>query len=331
MNDIDWDALPPTTIPANLGLTVKGFNDPKVAKQFGRSVLEAVSVFGSFMDLSRLDGITVAMDYDAALAEIDRGMDGLRPLSRSNTEMQGVAMSPAVMRDGEVRTHLIFDAAMLVPFVHAEATKDEKADSLAIIAHECAHVGITARKEAAIPEARLGTRIAGYERALTFQVAEICWDEYAACRISARFAPRQQATHADTLQAVLPSARPDADAAIRSYRFHRDIERLLDESVPPLIQPIKAAAYLLGAMDGDGASWVDLPETRTAMKDAGYGELVDRLHEILRQIWQSQDEWEPTLEVFEPLQIFVKDVLESAGLILRSKSDGSCWVEVPFP
>jgi hypothetical protein len=191
MDNIDWDALPPSTMPNDLTLTAKGFNDPDVAQQFGRAVLEAVSVFGSFIDLSTLDGITVAIDYDAALAELDRGLDGLRPLSRSNTEMQGVAMSPAVMRDGEVRTHLVFDAAMLVPFVHADATAEEKAESVAIIAHECAHVGITARKEAAISDARLGTRIEGFERALTFQIAEICWDEYAACRISAPFAPTQ--------------------------------------------------------------------------------------------------------------------------------------------
>jgi hypothetical protein len=302
-----------------------------VAKQFGRSVLEAVSVFGSFMDLSRLEGITVAIDYDAALAEVDRGMDGLRPLSRSDsTEMQGVAMAAAVMRDGEVRTHLIFDAAMLVPFVHPEATQDEKADSLAIIAHECAHVGITARKEAAIPDARLGTRIEGFERAITFQVAEICWDEYAACRISAPFAPRQQATHAETLQGVLALARPEANSAIRAYRLHRDTGRLLDESVPPLIQPIKVAAYLLGAMDGAGTSWADLRDTRQAMEDAGYDDLVDRLHETLRQLWETQEAWEPTLDVFEPLQAFAKDVLKSGGLILRSSSDGSCHVDVPF-
>lgn len=212
-DDTEWDDLPPTTILPDLGLTAKGFNDPEVATQFGRAVLEAVGVFGSFMDLSTLDGVTVAVDYDAALAELDRGIDGLRPLSRSNTEMQGVAMSPAVMRGGQVRTHLIFDAAMLVPFVHSEATDDEKADSLAIIAHECAHVGITARKEAAIPEARLGTRIEGFERALTFQVAEICWDEYAACRISAPFARRQQAIHAaagGNWRRAKPRLRPSA-------------------------------------------------------------------------------------------------------------------------
>jgi len=330
MDDIDWDALPPSTMPNDLTLTARGFNDPDVAQQFGRAVLEAVNVFGSFMDLSTLDGITVAIDYDEALAELDRGVDGLRPLSRSNTEMQGVAMSPAVMRDGEVRTHLVFDAAMLVPFVHADATADEKAESVAIIAHECAHVGITARKEAAVPNARLGTRIEGFERALTFQIAEICWDEYAACRISARFAPRQHASHADTLQAVLAAARDQANAAIRAYRRHRDIARLLDEAVPPLVQPIKVAAYLLGAMDGADASWADLPDARKAVEDVGYAELVDRQQALLRRLWESQEYWEPTLDVFQPLQLFATDVLRSGGLILHSAPDGSCRVDVPF-
>ncbi len=67
---------------------------------------------------------------------------------------------------------------------------DVQATSIGIIAHECAHVQITMEKELAIPEARLGTRINGYERALMFQLAEVFWDEYAACRLSAPLATR---------------------------------------------------------------------------------------------------------------------------------------------
>ena len=331
MDDIDWDNLPPTTIPSDLSLTAKGFNDPEVATQFGRTILEFITVMGSSMDLATLDGVTLAVDYDAALAELDRGMEGLRPLSRSNsTEMQGVAMSPAVMRDGQVKTHLVFDASMLVPLVHAESTAEERASSIGIIAHECAHVQITAQKEAAIPQARLGTVIEGFERAVTFQVAEICWDEYAACRISAPFASRQNEQHAQTLKGVLERARPDANAAIRAYRWHGDVDRLVAEAGPPLCQPIKVAAYLLGGLDGAGAAWSDFPEAREELDAAGYGELVDRLHAILRQLWESQAEWAPTLDVFAPLQALAAEVFASAGLVFNSEPDGSCWIDVPF-
>ena len=112
MTEIDWDNLPLTTIPTDLGLTVKGFENEEGARELGHAVLDAIMLFGRFMDLSALDGVTVAIDYDQALSDLDRGLPGLRPLTRSNTaEMQGVAMSPAVMRDGQVKTHLVFNPA----------------------------------------------------------------------------------------------------------------------------------------------------------------------------------------------------------------------------
>ena len=77
----------------------------------GQAVAEAVAVFGSFMDLSTLDGVTVGFDYDDALASIDQGMDGLPPLDRTDTdELQGVAKACRVVRNGVVKTHLVFGA-----------------------------------------------------------------------------------------------------------------------------------------------------------------------------------------------------------------------------
>lgn len=145
--DIDWDHLKSTTMPDTLSLTATGFTDPELARELGKAVLEAIHLFGSFMDLETLDGVTLAADYDAALRAVDRGMDGLRPLSRSNSEeMQGVAMSPAVMRDGAVKTHLVFNAAYLLPLIHAESISEEKATAVGIVAHECAHVEVTRQK-----------------------------------------------------------------------------------------------------------------------------------------------------------------------------------------
>lgn len=331
MDEIDWDNLPPTTIPETLSLRVQGFNDPEVATMLGQTVLESVSVMGSFMDLATLDGITVAVDYDAALAGLDRGMDDLRPLSRSDSaEIQGVAMSPAVMRDGEVKTHLVFDAAMLVQLINPDATADDRAESVGIISHECAHVEITARKEEAIPEARFDTRIEGFERAITFQIAEVAWDEYAACRMSAPFAPRQNASHAETLKGVVARARDAANDAIRRYRLHRDIERVVDEAAPPLLQPIKVAAYLLGGMDGARVTWEDVGDVRAIVDAAGYADLIDRLRDILRDMWATREEWTPSLDVFAPLQALATDVLRLGGLTFRSQPDGSCWVDVGY-
>lgn len=333
MSDIEQEAMPPSTTPSDLKVVVRDFTNEEAAHLLEETMLSIIRTLGSYMDLSRLDGVTVGIDYDAALASIDRGMPGLRPLTRSDTaEMQGVAMSPAVLRGDEVRTHLVFNAEQLVPLIWGGegVTDDDRAFSVGLVAHECAHVQVTAEKERAVPECRLGTRIEGYERAIMFQLAEICWDEYAVCRISAPFAAQQNVTHAQTVVACVEVAREQADDAIRTYRVHGDLDRLVAGAGPPLVAPMKAVAYLLGGMDGSAKEWSDFPGVRSALETASYDDLVDRLHSELRRLWDTRDRWEPTMAVFSELEAIAKAVFDSGGIHFRTEPDGSCHIDVPF-
>lgn len=331
MSEIDWDNLPPSTVPKDLSICVKGFENEEAARKLGHAVLGCLNIIGSFIDLATLDGVTVAIDYDAALASLDRDLKGLKPLTRSNTaEMQGVAMSPAVMRDGKALTHLVFNAAPLAALIADGAASEDRSLAIGIIAHESAHVQITAQKERAIPEARFGTVIEGYERAVMFQLAEVCWDEYAACRLSALFTPEQNATHSLTLGEVVRGARSRADEAIKRYRVHADINVLVGDAGSELCAPIKAATYLLGGMDAAGENWASFPEVRTLIADAEYKELIDELHEILRHLWDTQGEWSPTLGTFAPLEELAKRVFDSGGIFFQTADDGRCRIDVPF-
>jgi hypothetical protein len=318
-------------VPENTQVSVNGFHDPALGEQLARAVSGIVLELGRYIDLSRLDGVTVGVDYDAALSAIDRGMEGLRPLSRSNTaEMQGVAMSPAVVRDGSVKTHLVFDAAPLVALISAEANDDERAGSIGIIAHECAHVEVTAQKEEAIPEARLGTRIEGYERALYFPLAEVFWDEYAACRLSAAFSRPQLPSFAELTTSTSVSARETANAAIREYRLHGDLHRLLGEAGPPLFAPLKAVCYLLGTMDGLELTWADVPDVWPIVQANGYESLIADLHAVLLELWATQETWQPDLDTFNPLLNIASRTFESSGISIKSNPDGSGKIDVPF-
>ncbi|WP_267395562.1 MULTISPECIES: hypothetical protein [unclassified Sphingomonas] len=332
MNDLDWDHLPQTTMPPSTTVQVVGFDNEEGANALGEAVLAVVSLAGSFIDLSSLDGVTVAIDYDGALAELDRGLPGLRPLTRSNTEeMQGVAMSPAVMRDGEVRTHIVLNAQMVAPSVAEQYGCDstDKPMSVGIIAHECAHVQITAEKERLVPDARFGNVIEGYEHAVMFQIAEVLWDEYAACRLSGMFARQQNEAHASTVMATVVVARDRSDDAIRRYRTHGNVDLLIVEAGPPLCAPVKAAAYLLGGMDADGLDWSNFKAVRNALEQAGYADLIDNLYAELRRLWQTRSEWSPTLDVFSGLEAIAHEVFASGGLFFSTNEAGGCWVDVP--
>lgn len=286
---IDWDNLPPSTA-AEVSVRVRDFSNSEAATQLAEAVGEAIITFGSFMDLSSLEGVTIAIDYDAALADIDQGMDGLRPLDRTDTEdLQGVAKTCQVMRDGVAKSHLVFNAVMLAPLIAGDASSDDdRTSAIGIIAHECGHVQINAMMEALVPEARLDAKITDFERSVLFPIAATVWDEYAACRLSARFARLQNAQHADTVKTVLPGARSRANHQIKAYRLHGNCYRLLGDAGSELCQPIRAAAYLLGGMDGDGLGWDAFPAARAAIEAGGYVALVDMLHSACQALWHSR-------------------------------------------
>ena len=327
------EEVSPSSIPAGFNVCVQGFENEDAARSMGQIVGDIIVELGRTIDLSRLDGVTIGVDYDAALTSIDRGMPNMRPLSRSDTEeMQGIAMSPAVLRDGEVRTHLVFSAEHLVPLIWQgeEVTDEDRRHTLGVIAHECAHVQVTAEKEIAIPECRLGTRIEGYERAVMFQIAEICWDEYAACRLSSPYAVGQNISHAATVIACSETAREQADNAIRSYRVHGDIDRLVEEAGPPICAPLKVLAYLLGGMDGEGTDWDGLPEVFAAIENAGYTELARDLHSELLRLWNTRGNWNPTLDTFSGIEEVAKSAFDTNGLYFKTDAAGNCRIDVPF-
>jgi len=332
MDEIDWDNLPPTTVPSQVPVLVQGFTNQDAAIELGKTVGECLATLGSFMDLSTLDGVTIGIDYDAALASIDQGIEGLKPLDRTDTEaMQGVAKTCQVVRDGNVKSHLAFNAAMIVPLIAGdEAMAESKQSAIGIIAHECGHVDINARMEKLVPDARLGAKIEDFERAVLFQIAQIAWDEYAVCRLTAMFAPQQNKQHADTVCAVLPEARSRANETIKAYRLHGDLYRLVGEAGSELCQPIKATAYLLGGMDAEGLSWDDFPEARAAIEAGGYGDLVDALHDRCRALWDSQADWTVDEDVLAPLVDLTRDVWVSGGIRFYRNAAGQWCLDVPF-
>ena len=330
MREIDWDNVPPTTTP-QVPVIVKGFSTGEAAAELGKTVGECVATIGSFIDLSTLDGVTIAIDYDAALAEIDRGMTGLKPLDRTNTEeLQGVAKTCQVMRDGAAKSHLVFNAQMLVALIAGEAAgDDDRKSAIGIIAHECGHVQVNAQLEALVPDARLGAVIADFKRAVLFQIANICWDEYAVCRLSAPFAPLQNEQHAATVVAVAPGARARAREHITAYRIHGDNHRIIGEAGSELCQPLKVIAYLLGGMDAGNLDWHDFPNARAAVEEGGYIELADELRRHCRSLWDSQTEWSADEDILAPLIDVTLAAFELGGIHFYQCSGEWC-ISIPL-
>lgn len=329
----DIDDLPPPTAPESIPFSMRNFATEEGATHTANKLASYIRLISRSLDLSRLDGVTVAYDYDAALAELDRGVEGLRPLSRSNDDqLIGVGMAPAVIRDGVVKVHIVLNA----PYVE-DIEKDEGDEpdeefwaALYLLAHECGHVQVTSDKDRAFPGMILQHAVSSYEEAIFMQVNEACWEEYAACRLSAVFGRGRLPLYEEGLCGVLGVARERAADAREAFWQHRDLNRAVAEVAPPLVEPLRLASYVLGHIDGLGDDTSISEETKQAIADAGYTDLVDDLAMALRSLWDVRREW-THISQFDVIGDVARDALWSGGLAIRPAANDGATINVWEP
>jgi hypothetical protein len=95
---------------------MRGFasnDETRVVSQRLADIIDELSVQLG-LSLKGLDGVTVAHDYDDALAQLVLGFEPSTPLTRTNDPVaQGCAMAPTVVRNGEVMSHLVLSDFIL--------------------------------------------------------------------------------------------------------------------------------------------------------------------------------------------------------------------------
>ncbi len=123
---------------SDIGFTCRAFPDEHSAIAVAKRVSEVLQEMASTLELSMagLDGVTIAYDYDVALRELNRGFQSSGPLTATLDDFAGgVAMSPLVMRDGNVKSHILLSAG-IVPLIDSA---DGGVSGKYLIAHELAH------------------------------------------------------------------------------------------------------------------------------------------------------------------------------------------------
>ncbi|WP_320188717.1 hypothetical protein RMS29_025390 (plasmid) [Agrobacterium rosae] len=92
------DEAPPVSAP-NFSISVSGMEE-----NAGRTLAETVGAYireiSRYVNMTALDGATIAVDYAEALAGLDRGYETSYRLTPSSELVQGVAMAPLVNRLG---------------------------------------------------------------------------------------------------------------------------------------------------------------------------------------------------------------------------------------
>ena len=189
-----------------------GFATEEDAKAAGDRVARAIDEVCTKLGLNirGLEGVTIAHDYDAALAQLDRGYEASSPLTRTKDGVgDGCAMAPLVLRDGQVMSHLVL-AAYIVFLID---TPQEGVSGKYIVAHELAHVHEHYLRNRVLPDTLLKVRIPRADEAFLYDLADTCWGEYVACYFSAPVHRDQGKLFEMPLLKLLPKAKEDIIAA----------------------------------------------------------------------------------------------------------------------
>ena len=325
------DSEPPLepTAPESYRIELRGFDTEESAHSFANLLRIYIRELSRHIDMERLDGITVAYDYKEALAGLDRGFETSRALTPTEESFGiGVAMTPAVMREGVVKSHIVFSAGIIRILENHD--HEYHKDSLYLVAHECGHVHDQKYRDLAFPGVLLRKKAASYEQDVFQQIVQACWDEYAACRLSAGFATDGVIKgHEDTLLHRLENTRTEASEAIKAYRMHGDVQRLLIEAAGRYGDLMKFSSYFLGDLHGRGETILTAPRIAEVIAGHWFEPYFHRLSDAMEGLASNYGKW-IDLKEFDVIAEVARDVFVEGGLLLSTQKSGQLYVGVPY-
>lgn len=319
---------PPPSAPENISVSLRGFDTEEHAQTFGNLVATCVRSLSRYIDMSALDGITVAADYAQALLQLDRGYETKHKLTPSEGIALGVAMTPAVIRDGKVKSHILFNAGVLLPL------EDEKNEffeqALHTLAHECAHVEVTERFNVAFPGVLLQSKSPNLHEHCRWEIIKACWDEYAVTQICAPFGQRPTDGYEETFITALGQTRPQANAIIKAYRLHGNLEQVVAEIYGAYGDLMKFACYHLGNLAGLSLALDDVPKSKAALAGHWFAPFFDKLEEVCCNIAADYGKWTDR-GAFEALGDLADEIVADGGVTISNHRDhGTFHVDIPF-
>ena len=324
----------PITLPANTPVAIKGAlegDDQDTIQGFIDAVGGHLAAISQYIDLSGLGGVTIATDFAAAIAEVDRGAATPDTSTRPTRDgiAVGVAMTISVLRSSDVKSHIVFSHLHVRPILNADDTGPY---GLAVhaLAHECAHVELQHRFDSAFPNQTLRPAPATWT-ALDHQkwryAIQLTFDEYAATCLSAPFGANPLPGYVEALLKTLDRASSDSNDLLRNWLVDGDFTKVFHGMFKTHGDLLVRSAYVLGTMDGLGMKLDDVPELRERFEGNDFEPYFKRLHEICRSLLAEIGEW-TAMDDFHPIGDLLGDIVASKGVAVKLQPDGSLWVDV---
>lgn len=256
--------------PWQYELSLLGFGDNNDTQELATAIQGVVMSLAQAIPLHRLDGITVASDYLAAVASLDRGYERASiPETAPEDIGQGIARTISVRREGRWKERIIIDAGAAFALLADES--DPVQLGLYILVRQLAEVAVTEIIERHLPGVWMkpvGDILQGF----LYTRLHPAIFSYLGSHFSAGFGDPQQ--HTETKReffiTALQEMKSTGLAARLEYRYHGDVDRLLAVVMPRICYVLQFGADLLGHCAATGADpYESGSELAQALDDVG--------------------------------------------------------------
>ena len=267
------------------------------------------------LDVSRLLGITVTDRYDDALGEFALGtIKNGRKLTRTKGTTIGVASNATCERSG--RAH----CQVFLQHQDVDALLDNN-DVLVryLLTHELSHAHDLALKARTIEDVVLEHPADLLNPPAIWTLADVVWNEYAACRKSAsehpHMLPVMYEMWADAIAAIPNAVRSIAAA----HQSGAGVEQKMNLATDQVGGVLKFSSYVLGHRTALGLSSLPLPDELTGLLDEmhllpGYFEQES----ILAEMWDTHGAWSDA-SAYDQLLSFARRSYAPFGLYIYHK------------
>ncbi|WP_313198116.1 hypothetical protein [Rhizobium sp.] len=316
----------PSTFPETTNFSMHGMEEAE-ARKIAYNLAEMFREIGRRIDISNLDGITIAWDYDKALAELDRGYQSVHVLTRTTDVGTGVAMTPSVLRDGTLKSHILFHAHV-ANFVQSEDVEDIKF-VLHTIAHECAHVEITAAYDKCFPGELLRATHATLLHAYHEQVFSACWDEYAATRISGTIGYDPMPGYEETFISVLEQIDDKVAELVKGFhgRTPEETDAFVGSVFGAYGTLLKFGCYYLGTLASVGRKGDPGEKILEALAGSWLRPYFFRIEDLCSELFETFGRWSDK-DGFEAIGNLIEEIVEDRSMTIHRGSGGRYGIYV---
>lgn len=268
------------------------FHGPGRGKAWNRQLLAAIKTIvverRRQLNLRKLHSISVGFDLDDMLRAIESPSEpsAVPRRPRPNRVTGSAGCVTGAMRDDRYASLVFLDANYLVDLVD-----NPQADGVGanIVAHELAHVALNHWQTQPSSAYVFPTKISDWRYEVLRFLTLNLWDEYAACRLSARFGdPVAVASNFSGCLRCHAVDLPKLRLYSRKHWQTTSAIKTFMQAVAIARAPLLSAAYLMGHLDGLGArlSAEDLcPTARRSPLNTCWSPL----HQELRLLWQQYE------------------------------------------